>query len=60
MADETVNSRYNRELLQMSQGRKDRVFDQQSLERRQRRFVDPATGNTVTATGDNTNPPATN
>lgn len=60
MADETAAQRYDRDWLQMSGGRKDRGFDQQALERRQREYVDSATGTTTTATGDNTNAPTTN
>lgn len=57
---ETAAERYAREWLGMTQGRKVRGFDNQTLERRQREFVDSATGLTTTATGDNTNPPTVN
>ncbi len=60
MADETVTQRYTRDELSKSGGRKTRDFDNRSLERRQREYVDPATGLTVTTTGDNTNAPTTN
>lgn len=53
MADESVASRYNRDWLQLGDDRKVRGFDQQDAERRNREYVDPATGNTVSATGDN-------
>lgn len=52
---ESVASRYDREWLQLGDSRKTRGYDQRSAERRSRDFVDPATGNTVGATGDNNN-----
>lgn len=60
MAEESAADRYAREWLGMSEGRKVRGFDQQDQERRDREFVDAATGDTTTATGDNNNPPAEN
>lgn len=57
---ETAAQRYDRDWLHMTQGRKVRGFDNQTLERRQREYVDSATGNTTTATGDNTTPPNPN
>lgn len=62
MAAETVNSRYNRDWLQLGDDRKMRGFDHQSAERRSRRYVDPATvtvdedgtvHGSVASTGDN-------
>lgn len=50
---ESVADRYDREWLQLKDDRKVRGFDSQHVDRRDREFVDPATGNTVTATGDN-------
>ena len=60
MAEESAAARYARDWLGMSQGRKERGFDNQPLERRQREYVDYTTGNTTTAVGDNTNPPSPN
>lgn len=51
--DGTVQDRYDREWLQLKDDRKVRGFDKQHVERRKREFVDPDTGNSVTATGDN-------
>lgn len=54
MADvETVSERYERDWLSLNDDRKVRGFDQRSEERREREYVDPETGDTVTATGDN-------
>lgn len=50
---ETVAERYNREYLQLNDDRKVRTFDYKDEERRTREFVDPATGNTASAVGDN-------
>lgn len=50
---ETVAQRYNREYLQLNDDRKVRTFDYKDERRRNREFVDPATGDTVTAVGDN-------
>lgn len=58
MATETVSERYDRDWLQLQDDRKMRGFDHQSAERRDREYVDPATGDTVTATGDNDHGPA--
>jgi hypothetical protein len=55
MAAETVASRYNRDWLSLKDDRKVRGFDHQTSERRNREYVDPATGTTVTSTGDNSN-----
>lgn len=52
---ESVASRYDREWLQLEDDRKVRTFDNQSEERREREFVDPATGETVTDVDDNSN-----
>ena len=52
---ETVAERYSRDWLQLEDDRKIRGFDNQSAERRDREYVDPATGTTVTDTGDNDN-----
>lgn len=60
MAEESAASRYARDWLGMSQGRKVRGFDNQDAERRNREYVNSATGVTTTATGDNTNPPSAN
>lgn len=60
MAEESAASRYARDWLGMSQGRKVRGFDNQDAERRNREYVNSATGTTTTATGDNTNPPSAN
>ena len=54
MADvETVQERYTRDWLSLKDDRKVRGFDQRSAERREREYVDPDTGDTVTSTGDN-------
>lgn len=53
MANETVAERYDRDWLQLNDDRKVRGFDQQAADRREREYVDPETGETVTATGDN-------
>jgi hypothetical protein len=53
MAAEGVESRYNRDWLQLGDDRKVRGFDQQSEERRARTYVDFETGNTVSDVGDN-------
>lgn len=50
---EPVTGRYDRDLLKINDDRKVRGFDYQAAERRERRYVDPATGETVSATGDN-------
>lgn len=55
MADETVASRYDRDWLQLADDRKIRGYDDRSSERRDRDYVDPATGTTVGTTGDNDN-----
>ena len=60
MAEESAASRYARDWLGMSEGRKVRGFDNQDAERREREYVDYTTGNTTTAVGDNTNPPSAN
>jgi hypothetical protein len=46
----TVEDRYDRDWL--NHDRKQRTMDHQSTERRERLYVDPATGDTVTAVGD--------
>ena len=56
MAVETAAQRYVRDLKSMTQGRKTREFDLQPSERRNRRYVDYATGTTTTSTADATNP----
>ena len=53
--DGTVEDRYNRGWLQLEDDRKIRGFDKQHSARRARRYVDPDTLTTVTATGDNDN-----
>lgn len=53
--DGTVQDRYDREWKRLKDDRKLRGFDNQDVERREREFVDPDTGNTVTTTGDNSN-----
>ena len=50
---EPVEDRYDRDLLNLNDDRKVRGFDYQAAERRERRYVDPDTGETVSATGDN-------
>lgn len=60
MAEESAASRYARDWLGMSEGRKVRGFDNQSEERREREYVNYATGETATAVGDNNNPPEAN
>lgn len=50
---EPVDGRYDRDLLNLNDDRKVRGFDYQAAERRERRYVDPDTGETVSATGDN-------
>lgn len=57
---ETAAQRYDRDWKHMTQGRKVRGFDNQTAERRNREYVNSATGSTTTATGDNTNPPNPN
>jgi hypothetical protein len=47
---ETVEDRYDRDWL--NHDRKQRTLDHQSTERRERLYVDPATGDTVTDVGD--------
>ena len=51
--DGTVQDRYDRDWLRLKDDRKVRGFDYQETERREREYVDPDTGNTVTAVGDN-------
>lgn len=51
--NESVEDRYERDWLSLSDDRKERGFDQRSEERREREYVDPATGETVSDTGDN-------
>lgn len=51
--DGTVQDRYNRDLLQLTDTRKQRDFDNQNVNRRNRTYVDPDTSTTVTTTGDN-------
>lgn len=62
--DGKVLDRYTRENLLLLDSRKLRGFDYQNVERRTRRYVDPATvsvagdgtvSGTVTTTGDNSN-----
>ena len=53
---ETAAERYTRDWKSMTQGRKTRGFDQQTAERRNREYVNAATGTTTTSTGDATNP----
>jgi hypothetical protein len=60
MAEESAASRYARDYLAMSGGRKDREMDHMSDERRERLYVNPYTGVTATAVGDNTNEPTVN
>lgn len=60
MAEELPAARYARDQLGKSGGRKDRDMDHMSTERRVRLYVNPYTGVTATAVGDNTNPPTTN
>ena len=50
---EPVTGRYNRDLLNLNDDRKVRGFDYEAKERRDRRYVDPDTGDSVAATGDN-------
>ena len=49
---ESVESRYDRDWLNLGDDRKVRGFDQQSAERRERTYVD-ADGETVSDVGDN-------
>jgi len=60
MAEESAASRYARDELGKSGGRKDRDMDQMSAARRTRLYVNPYTGVTATAVGDNVNPPNPN
>jgi len=60
MAEESAASRYARDYLAMSGGRKDREMDHMDTERRVRLYVNPYTGVTATAVGDNTNAPTVN
>jgi hypothetical protein len=60
MAEELPAARYARDELGKSGGRKDRDMDHMSTERRTRLYVNPYTGVSATAVGDNTNPPTTN
>ena len=53
---ETAAERYTRDWKSQTAGRKTRAFDQQTLERRSREYVNAATGTTTTSTGDTTNP----
>lgn len=55
MARESVASRYAREWMNLLDDRKVRGYDLRSNGRRKRDFVDPATGNTVGSTNDNSN-----
>lgn len=50
---EPVAGRYDRDLLNLNDDRKVRGFDYKDEERREREYVDPDTGETVSATGDN-------
>lgn len=60
MAEELPAARYARDELGKSGGRKDRDMDHMDTERRVRLYVNPYTGVTATATGDNSNPPNPN
>lgn len=57
---ESAASRYARDWLGMSSGRKARGMDQQPVERRDREYVNSANGDSATAVGDNNNPPNPN
>lgn len=50
---EPVEDRYDRDWLDLNDDRKVRGFDYQAAERRERGYVDPDTGDTVSETGDN-------
>jgi hypothetical protein len=60
MAEELPAARYARDELGKSGGRKARDMDNMSTERRTRLYVNPYTGVTATAVGDNANPPNPN
>lgn len=51
--DGSVQDRYDRDWKRLKDDRKVRGVDYQETERRERLYVDPDTGNTVTTTGDN-------
>lgn len=53
--DGTVQDRYDRDWLQLTDTRKQRDFDNRTAERRNRDYVDPDTSTTVGTTGDNNN-----
>jgi len=60
MAEELPAARYARDELGKSGGRKDRDMDHQAAERLARLYVNPYTGVSAVATGDNSNPPNPN
>ncbi len=51
--DGTVADRYSRDLMQLTDTRKQRDFDNQNVNRRNRRYVNPVNSTTVSSTGDN-------
>ena len=56
MAVETAAQRYVRDEKSKTQGRKTRDFDNQTAERRNRTYVNAATGTTTSSTADALNP----